>query len=466
MKHKDSPVRKTKALARALISALVGVCIALATVATPVAVRAQSKGSFIRDAEIEDTIRAYSTPIFQAAGLNAKAIDVYLIAAPSLNAFVAGGMKMFLHTGLLQRADDPLQVMGVIAHESGHITGGHLAGRRKELENATTGMIASLLLGLGAAVASGRGDVGVAVLGAGQTAIVGDLLSYSRTQEGSADQAAIKYLTRAGYSPQGLLEFMRKIEDQEVLLSSSQEPYLRTHPLTRDRISVLQNAVEQHPKLRREAPTELQLKHKRMQAKLDGFLNNPRTVLERYPADSDAVPARYARAIAHYRIPDLKTALDEINALIAEYPDDPYFHELKGQVLFENGRILDALPAYQRAVELEPESALLRLGLAEVQVQADGAEHNRNAITNLQRVLDREPRNAFAWRLKGVAHGRLGETAEASLALAEYGLYRGDLGQSIFQAQRAQKLMDKHSPGWLRAQDIEREAKRRQDQRN
>lgn len=462
VKHKDGAVRKSKALCKSLAAAATTVCLTLTTILAPAASYAQqSAPTFIRDAEIEDTIRAYATPIFQAAGLNPKAIDVYLIADPNLNAFVSGGMNMFIHTGLLQRADDPLQVMGVIAHESGHITGGHLAGRREELETASTAMIASFLLGLGAAVASGRGDVGVAVMGAGQTATIGDLLSYTRTQEGSADQAAIKYLTRAGYSSKGLLEFMKKLEDQEVLSTASQEPWLRTHPLTSDRVNVIENAVKEQGDLKTEVPNELMLRHKRMQAKLDGFLNNPKKALEAYAGSNDGVPARYARAIAYYRVPDLEKALKTINGLIEEYPDDPYFHELKGQMLFENGRIADALPAYQKAVDIEPDSALLRLGLAEVQVQLEQQDLNQKALANLQQVIDREPKNAFAWRLKGIAHGRLGENGEASLALAEYGLQRGDLSQAIGQAQRAQKLLAENSPGWLRAQDIEREAQRR-----
>jgi predicted Zn-dependent protease len=470
VKHKDPAVRKSKAprasRRRGLPAAAAALWLAVASAFAPAAQAQVREGSLIRDAEIEATLRAYATPIYEVAGLNPDAIDVYLVAKDDLNAFVAGGMNMFLFTGLLRETDDPLQLMGVIAHEAGHISGGHLAGRRGELENLSMGMIASLVVGLGAAIATGSGGAGIAVAGAGQSLALGDLLSYTRTQEGSADQAAIKYMTRAGYSPQGLLEFMRTLEDQEVLLTANQEPYLRTHPLTRQRIRTLEQAVAQYPDLKTEAPTELQRRHARMHAKLDGFLRPPRQVLEAYSADSDAVPARYARAIAHYRVPDLTRALELVNGLIAEYPDDPYFRELKGQMLFDNGRIADALPAYEAAVQRKPESALLRLALAETQIQLDRPELDEKARGNLRRVLDAEPRNAFAWRLLGVAEGRLGNTGEASIALAEYGLHSGDLSQAIGQARRAQKLLDAHSPGWLHAQDIEREAERRRDRTN
>jgi predicted Zn-dependent protease len=244
---------------------------------------------------------------------------------------------------------------------------------------------------------------------------------------------------------------------------------MRTHPLTSERVQTLAAAAEKAERdegLRAEAPDELKRRHARMQAKLDGFLNRPTDVLDTYPADSDAVPDRYARAIAYYRIPELTKALELVDGLIADHPDDPYFYELKGQMLFENGRIADALPAYQKAVDLAPEQPLIRMALAEVQLQTNSRDLTEKALANARRVVDAEPRNAFAWRLVGIAHGRLGDTGEAALALAEHAINRGDLRQAVGQAQRAQKLLQKHTPGWLRAQDIERTAKNRLERRD
>jgi predicted Zn-dependent protease len=463
VKHKDAAVRKLKAPFALLLALAVGASASL----MPAPGLAQSeRPSFIRDAEIEAIVRRYAQPVFRAAGLNPERIDVYLIADETLNAFVAGGMNMFLHTGLLRRAEGPTQVMGVIAHEAGHISAGHLASRRRELEDTATQMITSMLLGLGAAAATGSGAAGAAVVSLGQSLSMADLLSYTRTQEGAADQAAITYMERAGYSPRGLVEFMRILEDQEVLLSNSQSPWMRTHPLTSERVNTLAAAterLEEEKGLRAEAPEELQQLHARMQAKLAGFLQPPAETLQDYPADSDAIPDRYARAIAHYRVPELEKALSVVNGLIEERPEDPYFHELKGQMLFENGRIDEALPAYQKAVELAPEQPLIRMGLAEVQLQTNTRELTEQALANAERVVDAEPDNAFAWRLVGIAQGRLGNKGEAALALAEYAINRGDLRQAIGQAQRAQQNLEKHSPGWLRAQDIERTAKNRRE---
>lgn len=415
---------------------------------------------FVRDAEIEEIIRAYSNPMFEAAGLNAESVDVFLINDDSLNAFVAGGMNMFLHTGLLQEADDPLQVMGVIGHEAGHIAGSHIAGRRQQMEQSTAQMIASYIVGFGAAIATGRGDVAMAAITAGQSLAIGDMLAYSRSQEQAADQAGVNYLERAGYSPEGLREFMGKLQDQEILLSGSQEPYLRTHPLTRERMKFLEQAVQESPYGGEPAPERFREMHARMHAKLDGFLDAPSRTLRKYEGQDD-VPGRYARAIAHFKVPDLEQALPLIDGLIEEHPDDPYFHELKGQMLFQNSRVEEALAPYQRAAELRPESPLLRLRLAEVQVQTGRKDLNEPALDNLQVVLANEPTNATAWRLKAIAHGRMGDIGQSALALSESALARGDLRTARQQSLRAQQILDNHSAAWLRAQDIEREVARR-----
>lgn len=440
-----------------------GILLLLAIIVAPNWGAAQNP-RFIRDSEIEATIRDYATPVFKAAGLDAQSIDVFLIANDQLNAFVAGGMNMFLHTGLLQRAEGPLQVMGVIAHEAGHISGGHIAARRRELRDSTTDMLATYALGLAAALATGRSDAGLAVAQAGQGAVMANLLAYTRGQEGAADQAAVDYLNDAGYSPEGLLEFMKIMEDQQALLSDNQDPYLRTHPLTQNRISFLEKAVSKSPHTGDGAPTRLRLEHARMTAKLDGFLKPPRETLRKYKGQTD-VPGRYARAIAHFRDAALDKALAIIDELIAEYPKDPYFRELKGQMLYEHGKIAEALPAYEKAVALKPGSALLRLGLARTQVQLNESDLNEPALENLGKVLRAEPRNTSAWRLRAIAYGRQGDTGMTAWSLAEARLTQGDPQGAIEQSRRAMSLLDKHSPHWLRAQDIRREAKRRIERR-
>jgi predicted Zn-dependent protease len=416
---------------------------------------AQAQGrTIIRDAEIENIVRSYATPLFQAAGLNPQSVDVYLIQDRSLNAFVAGGQNIFIHTGLLIRAEDPLEVIGVLAHETGHITGGHIAGRIGEMQKAQTTALVSYLLGIGAALATGRPEAAAAVISGGQDVALKGLLTFTRSQEQAADQAAVKLLNGTGQSPRGLLEFMNILGDQEILLASSQDPYLRTHPLTQDRIIFLEDAVARSRYAEAPPSPELVAGHARVRAKLIGFLESPVRVFRAYPETDQSIPGRYARAIAYFRRPDLDKALPLIDGLLAESPNDPFFHEVKGQMLFENGRIAEALPHYTTAVGLLPETPQLRLALAQVQIELNTREQDRAALDQLDQVLRHEPHNAFAWRLMAIAHGRLGDKGMTSLALAEGALARGRATEAREQATRAQRLLPKNTPSWLRAQDV------------
>ncbi len=441
-----------------LASLFAAILLALASLA-PTAARAQGQ-TIIRDAEIETIIRGYATPLFQAAGLNPQAINVYLIQDRGLNAFVTGGLNMFINTGLLIRSEGPLQVIGVIAHETGHIVGGHNIARIEEIQNARITALASYLLGLGAAIASGRPEAGVAIISGGQDVALKGLLSYTRGQEQAADQAAVRLLKGTGQSPRGLLGFMKILGDQELLLATSQDPYLRTHPLTQERITFLDQAVEESAYADTPPPPALLAAHARMKAKLIGFLEPTSRVVRLYPEENDSLPARYARAIAYFRQPDLDKALPLIDSLLADHPKDPFFRELKGQMLFENGRVAEARPEYESAVALMPEAPQLHLALAQVQIELNERELDREALGHLDRVLRREPGNAFAWRLSAVAYGRLGDKGMTSLALAEGALARGRPAEAHEQAERAMGLLPENSPGWLRAQDLAELAKR------
>ncbi len=414
----------------------------------------------VRDAEIETTIRIYSTPLFQAAGISPQSVRIFLVNDDSLNAFVTTGNRMFLNTGLLIKAESPLAVIGVIAHETGHMAGGHVAIRGKSIENAQSTIIASYLLGIGAALATGRGEAASAIISGGQDIALKGFLGYSRSQESAADQAGIRLLEATKLSPQGLLDFMGVLRGQEVLLATSQDPYLRTHPLTQERISFLENAVSQSPYKDTPAPKELERLHARVRAKLIGFLWPISRVFQSYPEDDDSLESRYARAIAHYREAELDIALPLIDGLIAEYPDDPYFYELKGQMLYENARGVEALPAFQKATELRPNSPQLHFALAQAQIEANTAELDQKALDNLKFTLQHEPNNSSAWRLSAIAYGRSGDTGMTALALSEAALARGQARESLQHARRAVKILPKDTPSSLRAQDIEGLAER------
>lgn len=409
--------------------------------------------SFIRDAEIENTIRLFGTPLFAFAGLEPSAVRVYLVKDPSLNAFVAGGQQIFINTGLLIASDNANQVIGVMAHETGHITGGHLARTQDALREASAQSIMSFVLGA-AAVIAGASQAGSAIIAGGTHIAQRSFLKYSRVQESSADQAALSMLRETHQSPRGMLQFFEKLGDQEALLTASQDPYVRTHPLTRDRVDTIRAAVARSPYADVDERPVYVIRHARMKAKLIAFLRSPVETLRIYPTGDDSLWARYARSIAAHKRRRTDKALALIRGLSAEYPDDPYFHEFHGQILLESGRPEAAVPPYQRAVDLRPNSVLLRIGLGQAQVSAKDDRHVEAAVENMAKAVRLAPGNATAWRWLGMAQGRKGNIGQAALATAELYFLTGKFRDAVGQANRAERILPKGSPGWLRAQDL------------
>jgi len=415
--------------------------------------------TFISDAEVESIIRLFSAPLFEAAGLDPTAVEIYIIKNKDLNAFVAGGQKLFLNTGLLIRARHAGEVMGVVAHETGHIAGGHLSRTNAAIERSSAQSIAAIVLGAATAVLSGRPDVGQAIMLGGQGIGARTFFRYSRTQESAADQAALSILSSLGLSSRGLVEFLELIEDQEQLGPQYQDPYLLTHPLTRDRIEAARAYLARSPLANAPLPKGYQALHERMRAKLAAFLEPPSRTLRRYaPADKSLV-ARYARAIAYYRRPEFQKAMALINGLIAEHPSDPYFHELKGQILFENGRAAEAVVAYQAAAQLLPTSPLILTQLATVQLETNNRALIEPAIRNLRTSVQAKPNVPTTWRQLAIAYGRTGQRGLTHLALAEEALLQDKTDVADRQAGRAARLLPKGSPDWLRSQDVLQAAK-------
>lgn len=418
--------------------------------------------SFIRDTELENTIRGYATPIFTAAGLDPSVVRIYLVNDRQINAFVAGGQNLFINTGLLMQSEDAGQVVGVIAHEAGHIAGGHLVRVHDALARGTAESILAMVLGAAAMIA-GAPQVGAAVMSGGQNVALRNFLQYTRTQEGSADAAAMRYLDATQQSASGLLSFFQLLSGQEMLVSAGQDPYLRTHPLTQDRIEVLSTFVAQSPYSNAPVKPEFQQQHRRMLAKLHAFLDDPSLTRRRYPSGDQSLEARYAEAIVQHRTAHLDKALIVVDGLIAEYPTDPYFQELKGQILFESGRPKEALPPYRKAVELLPDAPLLRVDLARVEMATNDQQLLESAIANLRASLTRERNRPFVWRQLAIALGRNGQMGESSLALAEEAMLLDKMSEARFHAGKAVQELPRGTPGWLQAQDILQAAENEKD---
>ncbi|MGH1398733.1 MAG: M48 family metalloprotease [Alphaproteobacteria bacterium] len=408
--------------------------------------------SIIRDTEIEDIFREWTQPILKTADIPQKNVNIVLVQSPQINAFVAGGANIFFYTGLLQKTENPDEVIGVFAHELGHIAGSHLIAQRQALERASYESILGTVLGIGAALVGG-GDASAAIIRGSQGLAASRYLAHSRVHESAADQAALRYFEGAGFNPEGLKTFLQKLQGEELLPTSRQVEYVRTHPLTHNRITAVENRAAQSPHKDAKFPAHWYEQHARMKAKLLGFIDPGRVAWD-YDDRDQSIPARYARAIAAYRESRVEDAVAGINALIADEPDNPHFHELKGQMLVEFARVEEAIPAYAKAVKLRPDAALFRIAYAHALLQDSDKAHRGIAIDNLQRALRDEPRSTRAHRLLARAYGQMGNEDLAKLHLAEEALLQRRIPYARRQAESVEQSAKPKSKELLMARDM------------
>jgi len=407
----------------------------------------------IRDSEIEETLRVYTTPMLVAAGLDPDDVSIYIVGDNSLNAFVAGGQNIFVHTGLILAADTPNELIGVLAHETGHIAGGHLARQREAVNKSMRTALISIGLGL-LAIASGAPDAGAVLMASSSNFAMGNMVRHTQVQESAADQAALDYLVRTGQSPRGLIDFFNKNVRPYEFMVRRMPPYLMTHPFSSDRVEALRQGAQGSPLYDVQDSEDYMHRFRFMQAKLVGFILSQGETLNRYPLSDTSQPARYARAVAYYRGSELARARAEMDSLMREDPQNPYFQELMGQILFENGRAEEALPFNRRALELRPDDPLLQVALARALIAAEGREGADQAIPLLQSAIDAERDNAYAWRELAAARELRGERSLAELASAELNFSIGNYPAAVSFAERARRDLPRNTPSFQRATDI------------
>lgn len=413
----------------------------------------------IRDTEIEQLMRDYSAPILKAAGLSKQNVKIVILNDRTFNAFVMDGRHIFINAGALFDAKTPNEIIGVFAHETGHLAGGHLMKLREQLANAQTASIIALLAGVGAAVAgarsgSGNGGAAVGAIMAPQSVIQRSLLAYVRTQEDQADHAGVKFLNATGQSARGMLDLFKRLGNEALFNSRYIDPYLQTHPLPPERVAALEVLAKASPYFDRKDSPELQLRHDMMRAKLSGFLDRPDTVARRYPLGDHSLPARYARAISTYRHGDLRDALPQIDGLIQSEPNNPYFYELKGQALLEGARPADAIAPLRHAATLAHGAPLIDMMLGQALVATDNTKNAEEAVPLLRAALTREPEAPDAYAQLAMAYGRKGDLANADLAAAQAAFNRGDVKTAAQLASRAKTRLPVGSPAWVQADDI------------
>ena len=434
----------------------VGVAAVAGLLATPVTPAFADDGpgiSIVRDTEIEAILHQDADPIFIAAGLDPKQVQIHLVGDKEINAFSAGGQQLFLNTGLILATKTPNELIGVIAHETGHIAGGHIA-RSGDMGHAALGpMLLSIGLGVLAA-AAGRPDAAAGLVFS--SGYFGEIsaLGYSREQESRADQAAATYLEKAGISGRGLVDFFNYYRYQEVFDDEKKFPYFRDHPLSDDRISALTVRVNQQAHVNVVDTPEAIARHALMKAKLEAFMGGPYQTFIDYPDTDQSFPARYARAIAYYKETETARAVKAIDALIAEQPENPYLWELKGQVLFEAGKPKEAEPAHRKSVELRPDAPLLLINLGQTLLALNDPTRLDEAIGDINKALGKEPDNALAWQMISEAYDAKGYGGMARLATAEQNFHLGQQADARTFAIRARELLKKDTPEWRRATDI------------
>lgn len=446
-----------KAISRTFLR---GLCFALPSLVALMAgihpAMAQS-GDVIRDTEIERLMRSYEDPILKVAGIDPASIKMYLLDDPSINAAATyspsadEGVVIVVNAGTFLELTSPNQMIGVLAHETGHVAGGHLTRDREVIGKAMIPMLIGMALGV-AVMAAGGGEAGMAVMGLGQQAAQSTFNQFSRAQEGTADQMGQKFLLATHQSGRGMLEVFQKFAREEARYKIN--PMYLDHPLSRERIDMLQQLVDKSPYKDVKDSPEAVLKFQLVQAKLAGYLDNVDTVLQRFPPSDTSEPARYARAMAYFRKPDMPKALAEINALVKEEPKNPYFWEVLGQIYVEMAQPLKGVAPYQKSVDLLPDAPLLRISLAAAEIATENPALTQPALTNLKIALQQENDNTFGWYEAAQAYSNAGDQPMADLATAERYYSVDGWKQAMIFATRAQQALPEGSRDWERAQDI------------
>lgn len=410
--------------------------------------------SLLRDAETESLFHDMSAPLVKAAGLNPRDVQFALVNDDSINAFVVGGQTVYIHSGLIQAADNANQVQGVIAHELGHIADGHVVLADAGYKPALGISLLSMVLGI-AAVAAGAGEAGAGIFAAGQQAALGKVLAFTRVQEATADATGAKFLREAGISGKGMLQFFKKLANEEYSYGLANiDPYAQTHPLSNERVATLTADLKASPAWNTPLDPALEERFKRVKAKLEGYVAPYARTLNDYPEGDNSIYARYARAYAWHKAGYPDKADAETLALIAARPHDPYFLEIRGQILLEAGRPRDAIAPLKEASELTRYDPLIVTTYGHALIATEDKSNYAEAERVLRIAVNKDSDNPFAWYQLGTVYELKGDTPRAMLATAERASMTGDFRTAVYSARGAMAGLPPNSADWIRAQDI------------
>lgn len=412
--------------------------------------------SLIRDEETEKFLKEITSPIFRSIGLDEDSVEIIIINDPAINAFVAGGQKVFINTGLIMESDEASSLVGVIAHEAGHIKGAHLVQKSASFENANIGMLAGYVLGLGSVIAGAPAEAGLAISAASQNIATRNALSYSRDYENAADAVALDVLKEIGVTPRGLIRILRKLVMKQKISGDIVDKYLLTHPVSEDRINFLENAIKSDPGIDKKTPQSTEDRFKKVKAKFYGYLADPRKTRSIYSGKSSD-DALYALSIAYNKEARFSEADQLLKELMNRNPGDPYLYELAAQYQFERGHIAEAVLQYEKVSGMLPNSNLVKLNLANAMLAMEDANYYKKAIGVLKNIILREPRNIAAINRLGLAYGKLGQLGKSYLYLAEASIIAKDKENSKFYLAKAEQNVDKSSQDYLKFNELKKE---------
>ena len=409
--------------------------------------------SLLRDTETEDMLKSYETPLARAAGLDPQAVHLYLVGSPEVNAFVAEGQNLFVMSGIILYCKNPNELIGVMAHETGHIAAGHIVRGSIGMQKAMIPMLLSMVLGA-AAMAMGAGDAGMVIMGAGSAIAAAQMSAFTRVQESTADQIALKLLNTTHQSPMGIYSTFQRFAIEQAQSAYKIDKYAVDHPVGQERLGDIETKVNASPWRDVKDPPQVTHTFEMVQAKLAGFTLPVSQALDRYPESNTSEPARYARAMIYMRKPDLAKALATTNSLIQDEPNNPFFYEVLGQIYVTMARPLQAIPAYQKAVDLRPNAPQLRLGLAVAQLATEDVRLANAALQNLKAASIMENDDVFTWYETAQAYSLLKNEPMANLSTAEAYYNAGAMRQAAIFALRARRGLEQGGPDWQRANDI------------
>jgi len=460
LRNFPAPLVRTNKRGRGIVARTLAAAAFAALIGTSGASTAQDfgTGTVLSDTEIGATLQAYARPLLIAGGMQPDSVRINMVVDDSINAFATPGNNIFFHTGLLLKAQNSNEVIGVMAHEIGHIAGGHVIMVASDMAAPNAISLLATLLGVAVGVVSGNPEAGMAVMMGGQRAAMGSFLSFSRGQESRADQFALKALSDSHQSAKGLHDFFDRLAEEELLVTSNQDPYVRTHPLNRDRMGSISAAMQTAPYTNAPLDPELERQHRRMTAKLFAFLKPQITTLQRYPESDQSIEGRYARAIAYYRRGQFDKSLPLVDSLLTDAPKDPYFWQIKGDMQLSRSRVDDAVIAYREALKYLPDAPEILSALAHAAVESGKPEYAGEAQAALKRALTVDPENPGAWDMLARSYSQNNETGLSAYAASERAILLGQFGDVARYSAQAEKLLEKDTPTWYRLQDIKIQA--------